>query len=63
VRARDHLHERALAGAVLADKRVDLARLNREIDAGERDRRAERLSDAAHHQAIAGGRISHRSQQ
>ena len=44
-------------------ERVDLARLNREIDAGERDRRAERLSDTAHHQAIAGGGINHRGQQ
>ena len=44
-------------------ERVDLARLNREIDAGERDRRAERLSDIAHHEAIGGHSVSHGSQQ
>ena len=41
------IHEGALAGAVLADQRADLARLERQVDAIERDGRAEPLGDAS----------------
>ena len=43
-RAGENRHQRALAGAVLADERADLAAAHREIDAVERDGRAERLA-------------------
>src|SRR4029077_9065948 len=43
-RARDHVEECALAGAVLADQRVDLARRQVQVDAVERHRRAEALA-------------------
>ena len=46
VHAGQHFHERALAGAVLADQRVDLAFGHREIDAAQRLHRAELLGDA-----------------
>jgi hypothetical protein len=48
VHAAQHAHERALAGAVLADERVHLAarRLERRVAVG--DHRAERLRHAAH---------------
>src|SRR5207302_1350483 len=51
VRAGEHFHERALAGAVLADEREDLARIDGEVDPGQRDRRAESLLDAGHAEA------------
>ena len=41
-----HVHQRALAGAVLADERVDLAGLERKRHAVERDGRPEALADA-----------------
>ena len=47
VHAAQDLHQGALAGAVLADQSVDLARQQIEIDAVERDRAAEALGDAA----------------
>ena len=40
------LHERALAGAVLADETVDLADLQRKIDGAQGLHAAERLGDA-----------------
>ena len=43
----EDLDEGALAGAVLADQRADLARLKRQVDAVERDGRAEPLGDAS----------------
>ena len=50
VDAGEDLHQRALAGAVLADQPVDLARQQLEIDAVERGRAAEALGDAAERQ-------------
>ena len=47
VDAGEDLHQGALAGAVLADQSVDLARQQVEIDAVERGRAAEALGDAA----------------
>ena len=46
VHAGDDLHQRAFAGAVLAGEAVDLAGLQREIDAAQRLDAAERLGDA-----------------
>ena len=46
-RPRQDAHQRALAGAVLADDRVDLAGASLERDAAQRDRRAEALGDPA----------------
>ena len=43
VRAAEHLHQRAFAGAVFADERVDLAGGNLETHAIERHRRPEAL--------------------
>jgi hypothetical protein len=53
----EHLHQRALAGAVLADDRVDLARGDVHAHARKRLGRPEALADAGHHQAArrAGG--------
>ena len=48
VDAREHLHQRRLAGAVLAADGVDLARLDREVDVAQRLDAGERLGDAAH---------------
>src|SRR5689334_13166322 len=45
--AAEHVHERALAGAVLPDERVDFPRAHAEIDAVEGGRRAEPFYDAA----------------
>ena len=45
--AREDLQQRRLAGAVLADERVRLARRNVEADAAERAHGAERLADVA----------------
>ncbi|MDQ0472075.1 hypothetical protein QO011_005104 [Labrys wisconsinensis] len=42
----EHLDHRGLAGAVLAEKGVNLARLQVEIDAGESTNTAEALDDA-----------------
>src|SRR4029078_2931432 len=49
-------HQRALAGAVLADEAADLSRRDRQIDAVESDRRAEGLADPAHQ---ASRRLAH----
>jgi hypothetical protein len=46
-----HLHERALARAILADQRVDLARQDLQVDAPQRNRRTEGLADAPHDEA------------
>ena len=53
----EDLHQRALARAVLADQRADLARADGERDAVERPGRAERLADAVHLQKR--GRVAH----
>ena len=45
--ARQALHERALAGAVVADERDDLARVDGEVRAAQRAHAAEPLDDAA----------------
>src|SRR5262249_38874074 len=42
-----HVHQRALAGAVLAEQRLDLARLHHEVDAVVGHQPAEALGDAA----------------
>ena len=47
------VHERALAGAVLAEQGVDLARLDGQVDAVVGDDAGEALGDAAH---LEGGR-------
>src|SRR6267143_1206436 len=47
-RARQDPHQRALARTVLADERAHFAGLDGEIDAVERDGRAERFAHAAH---------------
>src|SRR4029077_16522906 len=41
-------HQRALAGAVLADERAHFSGAHGEIDAGERDRGAKGFAHAAH---------------
>ena len=46
VHAGDDLHQRALAGAVLADETMDLAGGQREVDAVQRQHAAEGLADA-----------------
>ena len=48
VDAGEHLHQRALAGAVLAHQRMNLAREQAEVDRVQRPDAAERLVDAAH---------------
>ena len=48
VHAREHLHERALAGAVFADERVDFTRADLEVDVVERDGRPEALRHRRH---------------
>ena len=53
VRAGEHLHQRAFAGAIFTDERQDLSRIHREINPGERDGRAESLLHTGH--AEAGG--------
>ena len=42
----EHVHQRALAGAVLPEQRVDLARLDDEVDVVVGDQRPEGLGDA-----------------
>lgn len=54
IRARQDLHERRLARAVLAHQRMDLARVDGEAHAGERAHGRERLADAAHLEQRAG---------
>src|SRR5690606_19765231 len=46
VEAEEHVHERGLAGAVLAEQRVDLAGLDGEADRIVRDEGSEALGDA-----------------
>ena len=46
--ARQHLHQRRLAGAVLADHGVDFALLDAEVDVRQRLDAGKRLGDAAH---------------
>ena len=46
--ARQHLHQRRLAGAVLADHGVNFALLHAEVDVGQRLDAGKRLGDAAH---------------
>ena len=46
--ARQHLHQRRLAGAVLADHGMDLAFLDAEVDVRQRLHARERLGDVAH---------------
>ena len=46
--ARQHLHQRRLAGAVLADHGMDLALLDAEVDVRQRFHARERLGDVAH---------------
>jgi hypothetical protein len=53
-RAGEDLHQGALARAVLADQRVHLAGPHRQVDAVQRDRRAERLADPGHVQEGVG---------
>jgi len=48
VRPRQHLHQRALAGPILADQRQHLPRLHRQIHTGQRDGGSETLADTAH---------------
>ena len=50
VRPGEDFHQRALAGAVLADQGADFARFNAERDAVERPRGPERLGDVSHFQ-------------
>ena len=52
----DDLHERALAGAVLAQHRMDLALGQLEADAVERDHRGVALDDAVQPQQAFHGR-------
>ena len=47
VEAVEHVHQRRLAGAVLAEQAVDLARLDHEVDVVVGDESAEALRDAA----------------
>ena len=46
--AREHVHQRRLAGAVLAEQRMDLAAVEIEVDAAQRLDAAETLDDPAH---------------
>jgi len=48
VHAREDLHQRGLAGAVLADERVHLTRAHLDVDAVQHLVAQERLADAAH---------------
>src|SRR5262249_57962393 len=48
VRAAEDLHQRRFARAVLAEQHVDVAGLERQIDAVERDHAGKRLADTAH---------------
>ena len=53
------LHQRRLAGAVLAHQGMDLARARREIDALEHRHIAERFADAAHGEQRWSSRVAH----
>ena len=57
-RAREDRHQRALAGAVLADEPADLPAGDGELDAVERDGGAERLADVAHRESLRSVRNS-----
>src|SRR5687767_5320577 len=48
VGAAEDLHQRRLAGAVLAEQHVDFAAVQRQIDTIERNHTRKRLPDAAH---------------
>ena len=50
-----HVHQRALAGAVLAQQRVDLARAQIKIDVVVGEHAGESLDDAAHLDDVSGG--------
>ena len=50
----DHLDQRRLAGAVLAEQRVDFARADREADVVVGEHAREGLGDAAELQAVGG---------
>src|SRR5260370_20506391 len=50
MRARQDVHQRRLARAVLAEQRMDLAGIEREIDAAQRPRAAKTLGDSARRQ-------------
>src|SRR5690349_8103438 len=52
--AAQDFHQRRLAGPVLAEQHVNTARLQRQVDAIERDHAWERLPDAAH---LQNGRV------
>ena len=54
--ARDHFHERRLAGAVVADQRDDFARIDLEAEVVDRDVAAEFLAQVreAEHGAMHG---------
>jgi hypothetical protein len=54
IRAAQDFHERALARAVFADERVNLARRHRERNVPQRRRRPERFADGGHLQARGG---------
>ena len=53
------LHQRRLAGAILAHQRMDLAGARREIDAFEHRDVAERFADAAHGEQRWSGWLAH----
>src|SRR6185503_10064213 len=54
-RAGEDLHQRGLAGAVLAEQDVHLALLHFEVDAVQRHHAGELLADAGHAQGRRGG--------
>ena len=54
VHPRQHLHQRRLAGAVLAADRVDLAAAHRQVDVLQRLDAGEGLGDPAHLQDVVG---------
>ena len=62
VRTREDLDQGRLAGAILAEEGVDLALLDRQLDAFERPDAGERLPDALHLQqdVTRGGGTTHR---
>jgi hypothetical protein len=58
--AAEHLDERRLARAVLADERMDLARVELEIDGRERTHAGERFREGGDAEKRRGGRRAHR---
>src|SRR5207248_8364788 len=48
IRAAENLHQGGFAGPILAEQHVDVASLERQIDAIEGDHTRERLADAPH---------------